>query len=107
MAGQGYNLGVYDAINLGKILCDSAEVGKDLGDSEVLRLYSSMSRKYNTLLATFEQGLLLGYSDCFPVHVARNINYSIVENLPWLKQLITNTANGDHFVYKDWYWEGK
>ena len=99
---QGYNLGVYDAINLAYLLCEAVKVGKDLGSEDILTNYSRISRAYYTGMAAFEQGLLTSYTDFLPMHLLRNLNYSVVNYVKPLKQLFTDMAGGEYFVYSEW-----
>jgi ubiquinone biosynthesis UbiH/UbiF/VisC/COQ6 family hydroxylase len=85
MAGQGFNLGLYDSINLAYELCKAAELGKDLGSVDVLDKYQARSRSYNLTLAAFEQALLVLYGDHWPLNYVRNIGMSVISSLAPLK----------------------
>ncbi|CAG9328001.1 unnamed protein product [Blepharisma stoltei] len=104
MAGQGYNLGVYDVINLAHDLCEAAKVGKDPGSLMSLENYATRSRLYNTLFAGFEQFILWNYTDFGLIHYWRNANFSLINNIPPLKSLFQAGANGTYYVPSHWSW---
>lgn len=104
LAGQGYNLGVYDVINLAQDLCEAAKVGRDPGSLMSLQNYSMKARAYNGLLAAFEQGILLAYTDFTALHYLRNFNFSLINNISPLKSIFQTGANGTLFVPDNWSW---
>ena len=105
MAGQGFNLGVYDAMNLAKVLCEGARVGKDPGDISTLLEYSNKAKAYNLAIAGFEQGMLYAYTDFKPLHYARNLHYSLISYLSPVRKLFVGVASGDYFAPEDLPWE--
>lgn len=104
MAGQGYNLGVYDVANLANILCQGAKVGKDPGDLSLLQSYSNKARAYNSAFAFFEEGILAWSYDIQSLHYLRNLKFSLVNNVPPLKDLFVRGANGFDFIPSQFEW---
>ena len=105
LAGQGFNLGVYDVANLATVLCQGAKVGRDPGDLAYLQEYSKKARFYNTLFAGFEEGLLFSYKDSDFLSYLRNIKYFAINNLPFMKNLFVRGANGFDFIPAKWEWD--
>ena len=104
MAGQGYNLGVYDVANLANVLCEGAKVGRDPGDLTFLEKYSKQSRIYNLLYAGLEESILLSYTDTKIVNYLRNLKYSLVDSIPPLKDFVQRKADGYEFIPEKFEW---
>lgn len=109
MAGQGFNLGIYDSINLANELCKAAELGKDFGSLDVLERFQARSRTYNVAMTALEQALLVLYGDYWPLNYLRNMGMSAISSLAPLKvrprqSLIVTGANGSMFVPSDFPW---
>lgn len=107
MAGQGYNLGVYDIANLADVLCKGAKVGRDPGDLSLLQEYSKNARAYNTAFATFEEGIILGLSEFPGMHYLRNAKFAAVNNIGFLKNAFQRGANGFDFIPSEWEWNSE
>ncbi|OMJ77107.1 hypothetical protein SteCoe_23379 [Stentor coeruleus] len=105
MAGQGYNLGVYDVANLANILCQGAKIGRDPGHLAFLQAYGNKSKGYNSLLAEVEESILLSYSDIKALHYARNFAYSTIGRMPLVKDAFQKAANGFDFIPQKFEWE--
>lgn len=104
LAGQGYNLGVYDVANLANVLCQGAKVGRDPGDLAYLQVYGRKSKGYNSLLAAVEDSILLSYSDIKALHYARNLAYSVIGKVPPIKDVLQRAANGFDFIPQEFEW---
>ena len=105
MAGQGYNLGVYDVANLADVLCRGARLGRDPGDLSLLQDYAARARAYNSMFAVFEEGILMSFCDVKALHYLRNLKYAVVNNVGLVKQMFMRGANGFDFIPKEWEWE--
>ena len=104
MSGQGFNLGVYDVMNLANVLIEASKNGKEPGDANTLMAYGWRARMYSSLLAAFEQSVLWAYWDLQPLHYARNLQYAIIDAIPPLKRAVEEGVSGKYFVPSEWLW---
>ena len=95
IAGQGLNLGLRDVAALAEVLVESARVGLDLGQADVLARYERWRRFDTVLLAGVTDALNRLFSnDIAPVQLARDLGLATVNKLPPLKRFLMRHAMG-------------
>lgn len=95
IAGQGLNLGLRDVAALIEVLSDSANVGLDIGSSQVLETYSQWRHTDNAALISVTDILNRLFSnDIAPIRHARDIGLAVVNEIPPLKNFFMSHARG-------------
>ncbi|URJ25377.1 FAD-dependent oxidoreductase [Candidatus Blochmannia ocreatus (nom. nud.)] len=96
LAGQGINLGLRDVISLSKLLITNVRVFEEHSSiEEILHNYQN-TRKYDTFLmqSSIDMLYLIFHNNYFPIKIARNIAFMIVERSKFLKKQILKYALG-------------
>ena len=93
IAGQGFNLGLRDIIEVVKLICDSADIGIDYGTC--LEKYS-MSRDTDVSKMILSTSLLnsLFANDIFPLKILRRLGLKIFDKIPLFKKTTMKYACG-------------
>ena len=95
LAGQNLNLGYRDVAALAETIIDTARLGLDIGQMDVLRRYESWRRFDNlTLLAVTDTLNRLFSNDIKPLKLARGLGLEIVDHLPPVKKFFMAHARG-------------
>ncbi len=95
LAGQNLNLGYRDVAALAETIIDTARLGLDIGQMDVLRRYESWRRFDNlTLLAVTDTLNRLFSNDIKPVKLVRNLGLEAVDHIPPLKKFFMSHARG-------------
>lgn len=96
IAGQGLNLGLRDAAALVQVLAESARLGLDLGQPEVLARYQQWRRLDILAITAATDALsrLFGLPGALPA-AARRIGLAAVNRLPRLKAAFMAEARGE------------
>lgn len=95
IAGQGLNLGLRDVAALAEVLVESARIGLDLGQADVLARYQRWRRFDTVLLAGVTDVLNRLFSnDIAPVQTVRDLGLATVNKLPPLKRFLMRHAMG-------------
>lgn len=92
VAGQGFNLGIRDALVLAKIIYQSLLDNKDIGEYSILELYQKHRRpdQHRTIIAT--DGLIRIFSNHYlPLVIARNLGLLCVSHSFILKRFLIDT----------------
>lgn len=91
VAGQGFNLGIRDAIVLAQIIYQSLHDNIDLGNCSILELYQK-SRQVDQCKTIMEtDGLIRIFSNHYlPLVIARNLGLFFFNHSSFLKQLLVN-----------------
>jgi 2-octaprenyl-6-methoxyphenol hydroxylase len=95
IAGQGLNLGLKDVAALAEVVVDSARLGIDLGQADVLDRYQRW-RRFDTMamgLATNSLNLLFSNQSTL-LRTVRDIGLGLVDRAPPLKNLFIRQAAG-------------
>ena len=93
MAGQGVNLGFGDVIQLTDIIVQAARIGSDIGSMAHLVDYEKCRQRHNVPVMGSIHGLHYLYGSTWtPVVVARSVGLSMIDSLPFLKNLIKSRA---------------
>ncbi len=95
IAGQGVNLALRDVAALVEVVADASRIGLDFGNAAALERYARWRRFDSTMSAAAYDGLNRLFSvDNAVLRAARGASLGIVDELPFLKQLIMTEASG-------------
>jgi 2-octaprenyl-6-methoxyphenol hydroxylase len=95
VAGQGFNLGLRDVVQLAEVLVNQHEAGQDIGSAEFLTTYAKIRQKDHDRTIGFTDNLVRFFStDELAVSAARNIGLVLLDHLPAAKTLLTRHAMG-------------
>lgn len=95
LAGQGVNLGLLDAVELGERVIRAVRIGKDAGSTRLLRQYERSRKTDNTVMGlAFDVLNRLFRTDIRLLGMARDIGMSRVNHLEWLKRYFIRKATG-------------
>lgn len=95
VAGQGFNLGIRDVAKLAELLLQQAERQNDLGASELLADYAKQRGYDHSKTINFTDKVVRVFSnDWLPVAALRNTGLTVLDHLPFAKQLLAKHAMG-------------
>jgi 2-octaprenyl-6-methoxyphenol hydroxylase len=95
VAGQGFNLGLRDVIQLADMILIQQELGGDIGAESFLNNYAAEREKDHRHTITFTDTLVRVFSnDWLPIAAARNFGLAILDHLPVAKSLLSRHAMG-------------
>ncbi|WP_446809846.1 2-octaprenyl-6-methoxyphenyl hydroxylase [Methylomonas sp. 2BW1-5-20] len=95
VAGQGFNLGIRDVALLAEMLLDQHERNGDLGDARLLKNYSRQRQQDHGKTIGFTNSVVKLFSnDNLPLAAVRNAGLTLLDHLPFAKQLLTRHAMG-------------
>jgi len=95
VAGQGFNLGLRDVVQLAELLVKQHEAGQDIGSVDFLTAYTQIRQKDHDQTIGFTDNLVRIFStDDLAVSAARNIGLALLDHLPAAKNLLTRHAMG-------------
>jgi len=95
LAGQGVNLGLYDALALTEEIARSKKREFPLDDYSILQRYERKRQTHNLLaMATMEGFKRLFASEDPAVRLARNIGMNFFDQNAWLKSKLMEVASG-------------
>jgi 2-octaprenyl-6-methoxyphenol hydroxylase len=95
VAGQGFNLGIRDVALLAEMLLDQHEQNGDLGDARLLKNYSRQRQQDHGKTIGFTNSVVKLFSnDNLPLAAVRNAGLTLLDHLPFAKQLLTRHAMG-------------
>lgn len=95
VAGQGFNLGLRDAVVLADHLDSRHRLGRDLGEATSLQGYARLRREDLRRVAQFTDGLVKLFSnDQTPLVIGRNLALMALDRLPGLKRRLVGRAMG-------------
>ncbi|MGZ8240188.1 MAG: 2-octaprenyl-6-methoxyphenyl hydroxylase [Methylobacter sp.] len=95
VAGQGFNLGLRDVVQLAEMLIKQHEEDKDIGAAEFLRGYAESRQKDHDRIIGFTDALVRIFShDWLALAAARNIGLAILDQVPIAKNLLARNAMG-------------
>lgn len=93
VAGQGFNLGIRDVVQLAEMLIKQQK--SDVGDSEFLQNYAKERQKDHDQTIGFTDNLVKIFStDWLPVAATRSIGLSILDHIPLAKSMLAKHAMG-------------
>lgn len=95
IAGQGLNLGFWDAAALAEVLVEAARLGEDIGALSVLERYAAWRRFDTVQMALVTDSLNRLFSnDLSPLRALRGFGLRLVDRLPRLKSFFIKRAMG-------------
>lgn len=95
VAGQGFNLGLRDVMQLAEALSAAAHSQQDLGSREVLSRYSQARRKDHARVIGFTDSLVKIFSnDWLALAAARNVGLTLLDHIPAAKAVLAKQAMG-------------
>jgi 2-octaprenylphenol hydroxylase len=95
LAGQGVNLGLLDAAELGQLLFKKNSHNTDMGSLKLLRRYERSRRSENVIMGlAFDLLNHLYGSEMETVKRARNLGMQAVNRSSWLKRFFMQRATG-------------
>jgi 2-octaprenyl-6-methoxyphenol hydroxylase len=96
IAGQGFNLGLKDVAALAETVLDSARLGLDYGEEEILKRYERWRRFDSFTMAAATDGVNRLFSnDLPPIRLARDMGLGIVDQITPLRRFFMRHAGGD------------
>ncbi len=95
VAGQGFNLGLRDVVQLAEMIIRQHEARQDIGSADFLSAYSNARQKDHDRTISFTDGVVRIFSnDWLAISAARNIGLALMDHLPAAKTLLTRHAMG-------------
>lgn len=95
VAGQGFNLGLRDVIELARLLTIQHQDNKDLGAEDFLKDYATARQKDHDLVIGFTNNVVRIFSnDWLPLAAARNLGLTVLDHIPKAKSLLSRYAMG-------------
>ncbi|TAN67079.1 MAG: 2-octaprenyl-6-methoxyphenyl hydroxylase [Methylobacter sp.] len=95
VAGQGFNLGLRDVVQLAEMLIKQHEAGLDIGAADFLTAYAESRQKDHDRTIDFTDTVVRIFSnDWLALAAARNIGLAILDHIPAAKALLTRHAMG-------------
>ncbi len=95
VAGQGFNLGLRDVVQLADMILKQHEQGEDIGSATFLNEYVSAREQDHRNTIFFTDTLVKLFSnDWLAVAAARNIGLAALDHLPAAKALLSKHAMG-------------
>lgn len=95
VAGQGFNLGLRDVIQLAEMLIKQHEQNKDIGEADFLNAYAVSRKKDHDWTIGFTDTLIKIFAnELLALAAARNIGLTLLDHIPAAKTLLTQHAMG-------------
>ncbi len=95
VAGQGFNLGLRDVIELARLLTTQHQATKDIGAENFLKDYAKARQKDHDLVIGFTNNVIRIFSnDWLPLAAARNVGLTLLDHIPKAKSLLSRYAMG-------------
>jgi 2-octaprenyl-6-methoxyphenol hydroxylase len=95
VAGQGFNLGLRDVVQLAEMIIEQHESGHDIGAADFLSAYTQARQKDHDRTIGFTNSLVKIFSnDWLALAAARNIGLTLLDHIPGAKTALTRHAMG-------------
>ncbi len=95
VAGQGFNLGFRDVVQLAEQLIKQHETNKDIGDANFLNTYANTRKKDHDRTIGFTNTVVNVFSnEWLALVTARNIGLTLLDYIPTAKSMLTRQAMG-------------
>lgn len=95
VAGQGFNLGLRDVVQLAEMLLFQHEKQLDLGSSELLNKYALCRQQDHDKTINFTNNVVKIFSnDWLALAAVRNTGLTLLDHLPFAKKILTRHATG-------------
>jgi 2-octaprenyl-6-methoxyphenol hydroxylase len=95
VAGQGFNLGLRDVVQLSERLAQAAQTGEDIAAADLLKTYARSRQQDHDKVIGFTDNLVKIFSnDWLAVSAARNFGLALLDHIPLAKNSLTRQAMG-------------
>jgi 2-octaprenyl-6-methoxyphenol hydroxylase len=95
VAGQGFNLGIRDVMQLAEMLIQQQQKNADVGDSRFLNQYAESRQKDHDQTIRFTDNVVKIFStDWLPLAAARSISLAVMDHIPFAKAVLAKHAMG-------------
>jgi len=95
VAGQGFNLGIRDVMQLAEMIIQQQQKNADVGDSKFLHQYAKSRQKDHDQTIGFTDKVVKIFStDWLPVAAARSISLAVMDHIPFAKSVLAKHAMG-------------
>jgi len=95
VAGQGFNLGIRDVVQLAEMLQKQHHNNADVGESGFLKGYAEARQKDHDQTIGFTNSLVKIFStDWLPLAAARSISLAVMDHIPFAKSVLAKHAMG-------------
>ncbi|TAK62666.1 2-octaprenyl-6-methoxyphenyl hydroxylase [Methylobacter sp.] len=95
VAGQGFNLGLRDVVQLAEMIIKQHQAGQDIGAADFLAAYAESRQKDHDRTIGFTNSVVRIFSsDWLALAAARNVGLAILDHIPAAKTLLTRHAMG-------------
>jgi 2-octaprenyl-6-methoxyphenol hydroxylase len=95
VAGQGFNLGFRDVVQLAEKLIKQHEINSDVGDEDFLKTYANTRKQDHDRTIEFTDIVVNVFSnEWLALITARNIGLTLLDYVPSVKTLLTRHAMG-------------
>lgn len=95
VAGQGFNLGLRDVMQLATMLTQQHQTGQDIGAEDFLQHYAQTRQRDHHKVIGFTDSVVKIFSNQWlPLTLLRNGGLILLDHLPFAKHLLTQHAMG-------------
>jgi 2-octaprenyl-6-methoxyphenol hydroxylase len=95
VAGQGFNLGLRDVVQLAEMMIEQHQLGNDVGDASVLNRYAQARQEDHDRVVNFTNSVVQLFSnEWLPVAAVRNMGLALLDQLPLAKTQVARHAMG-------------
>ncbi len=95
VAGQGFNLGLRDVVQLAEMIIEQHQTGHDVGDAFVLNHYAQARQQDHDQVVNFTNSVVRIFSNQWgAVAAARNVGLALLDQLPFAKTQVARHAMG-------------
>jgi 2-octaprenyl-6-methoxyphenol hydroxylase len=95
VAGQGFNLGSRDVMQLATMIATQYAQGKDIGAADFLHTYAKTRQRDHDRTIAFTDNLIRIFSNDWNIlAAARNVSLTLLDHVPAAKSLLTRHAMG-------------
>lgn len=95
VAGQGFNLGLRDVVQLAEMIIKQYQENRDIGDADFLTAYAESRQQDHDKTIGFTNSVVRIFSnDWLALAAARNIGLALLDHIPAAKALLTRHAMG-------------
>ncbi|WP_031433916.1 2-octaprenyl-6-methoxyphenyl hydroxylase [Methylomarinum vadi] len=95
VAGQGFNLGLRDVVQLAEMVLDRWEQGLDIGGSDLLGRYAELRQQdHDHTIAFTDNVVKIFSSDWLALAALRNSALTVLDHIPFAKTLLARHAMG-------------
>jgi len=95
VAGQGFNLGLRDVVQLAECILNEEKQGADIGSPEMLARYAEQRQKDHDTVISFTDGVVKLFSnEWLSVAAVRNTGLTALDFLPGMKKQLAHYAMG-------------